>query len=144
MNPAKLSPIALGGVLLLFTGCATEPDSHLISAPPPGAPTTSQQVVVAPQPQQVIVAQPQKVITTGTTTSYVVLQTPPAPQAPQAIPARPSSQHVWVEGFWTWRNNRYEWMAGHWEVPPFAGAKWVNPRVESESGAFRFYEGYWN
>lgn len=149
MNPRKTSLLALTGAFTLLAGCATEPVSHVVSAPPPASPTTTQQVVVAPQPQQVaVVQQPaQQVVTTvaasGATTSYVVVQAPPAPQAPQAIPAQPSSSHVWVGGYWTWQNNRYEWMAGHWEVPPFAGAKWENPRVESEAGAFRFYEGRW-
>lgn len=134
---------ALCGAFALLAGCANEPESHMVSAPPPASPTST-------QPQQVLVTQqqPQQVVTTvaasGATTSYVVLQAPPAPQAPQAIPTQPSSSHVWIDGYWTWRNNRYEWMAGHWEVPPFSGAKWVAPRSESQSGAIRFYEGHWN
>jgi hypothetical protein len=142
------SLFALTGALALLAGCANQPESHVVSAPPPAAPTTTQQVV-GQQPQQVIITQqqPQQVVTTvnaaGGTTSYVVLQAPPAPQAPQAIPAQPSSSHVWIDGYWTWRNNRYEWMAGHWEVPPFSGAKWVAPRSESQSGGIRFYEGHW-
>jgi hypothetical protein len=145
------SLIAVCGAIALLAGCATERESHLVTAPPPGSPTapTQQVVVTQPQTQQVIVAQPQAqqvttVTTAGGTTSYVVLQAPPAPQAPQAIPERPSPQHVWIDGYWTWRNSRYEWMAGHWEVPPFSNAKWENPRVESDAGAFRFYEGRWN
>lgn len=35
-------------------------------------------------------------------------------------------------------------MAGHWEVPPYSSAKWNAPRWESENGAYRYYEGYWN
>jgi hypothetical protein len=148
MNSKTISLIAAFGALSIFAGCATEPTSHVVSAPPPGSPTSTQQVLVTQQPQQVIVTQqPQQVVTTtaasGATTSFVVLQAPPAPQAPQAIPTQPSSRHVWIDGYWTWRNNRYEWMAGHWEVPPFSGAKWENPRVETESGAYRFYEGRW-
>ncbi|MEO5959860.1 MAG: YXWGXW repeat-containing protein [Opitutaceae bacterium] len=149
MNPKQIPVLALAGVLTFLAGCASEPTSVLVTAPPPNSPTTTQPIVVMQQqPQQVIVTQPaQQVVTTvtptGATASYVVLQAPPAPQAPQAIPARPSSSHAWVDGYWTWQNNRYEWMAGHWEVPPFSGAKWVNPRVESEGGAFRFYEGRW-
>jgi len=72
------------------------------------------------------------------------MQAPPAPQAPQAIPARPSSEHVWIDGYWTWQNNRYEWMAGHWELPPSSSAKWEYPHYASEGGAYRFYEGRWN
>jgi hypothetical protein len=148
MKSTKTSVLALSGALALLAGCANQPESHMVSAPPPAAPTSTQ-VAAGQQPQQVIVTQqaPQQVVTTvspsGATTSYVVLQAPPAPQAPQAIPAQPSPSHVWIDGYWTWRNNRYEWMAGHWEVPPFSGARWVTPRSESQSGAIRFYEGHW-
>lgn len=135
-------------------GCASEPESHLVTAPPPPAPTatpgTIPQPVYVQQPQQVVVQQPQQTVVTPATattpttvTSYVVTQAPPAPQ-PEAVPARPSSSHMWVAGYWTWQNNRYAWMAGHWEMPPYTGATWVNPRWEPEGGAFRFYEGRWN
>jgi hypothetical protein len=150
MNYNKTSLFTFCGIVGLFAGCATEPVSHVVSAPPPASPTTTQQqVVVTQQPQQVIVTQQpaQQVVTTvnaaGVATSYVVLQAPPAPQAPQAVPARPSSSHVWIDGYWTWRNARYEWMAGHWEVPPFDGAKWESPRSQTEGNSIRFYEGRW-
>jgi hypothetical protein len=146
INRQTSSLFTICGVLGLLAGCASEPESHLVTAPPPAAPTTTQTVVVT-QPQQVVVAQPQQVVTTiavpSNGTSYVVMQAPPAPQ-PEAVPARPSSQHVWINGYWTWQNNRYAWMAGHWEVPPSSNAVWVNPRVESDGGAYRFYEGHWN
>ena len=77
-------------------------------------------------------------------TAVVVMQAPPPAPPPEAVTARPSSDHVWIPGYYTWRNNRYEWMAGHWEVPPYASAKWMTPRWQTESGAYRFYEGYWN
>lgn len=127
------------GAVALLSGCASEPESHVVSSPPPAAPTATV-MVAQPQPQM-----PQGVTATPTSTPgvYVISQAPPAPQ-PEAIPARPSSDHVWVPGSWTWRNNRYEWMAGHWEVPARANATWVAPRWEKEGGAYRFYEGYWN
>lgn len=111
----------------------------MVSAPPPPAPTAT--VMVTPQPAPPV----QAVTATPTTTPgvYVITQAPPAPQ-PEAVSVQPSSSHMWVPGYWTWRNNRYEWMAGHWEVPPRSNATWVAPRFERESGAFRFYEGYWN
>jgi len=43
----------------------------------------------------------------------IVTQAPPAMQQ-EVVLAQPTSQHVWLAGFWTWRNDRYEWMAGHW------------------------------
>jgi hypothetical protein len=72
----------------------------------------------------------------------VVTQAPPA-LVQEVVQARPSSSHEWVPGYWTWRNDRYEWMAGHWEVPPRTGAVWVAPHWEREGNAYRFYEGYW-
>lgn len=143
MNPTKITSLLLLCTALTFAGCASEPESHLVTAPPPAAPGTT------PAPQQVVVvAQSQPVVavaaTPTSTNSYIVMQAPPAPQPPEAIPAQPSSQHVWVAGYWTWQNGRYAWMAGHWEVPPYHNAKWNNPRWESEGNAFRFYEGYWN
>ena len=148
MNTTKVpSLFAICSALGFFAGCASEPESHLVTAPPPPAPTataTAAQPVYVSQPQQVVVSQPQQatVVSAGGN-SYIVTQAPPAPQ-PEAVPERPSSQHVWVGGYWTWQNNRYAWMAGHWEVPPHSGATWVNPRWQPENGAIRFYEGYWS
>lgn len=38
---------------------------------------------------------------------------PPAPRV-ETYEARPG--HVWVPGFWNWRNNKHEWKAGHYVV----------------------------
>ena len=85
-------------------------------------------------------------VTTSTATpvvsTIIVTQAPPALQQ-EVVLAQPSSQHVWIAGYWTWRNDRYEWMAGHWELPPNSGSVWVGPRWEQEGNAYRFYEGYW-
>ena len=129
----------MSGGLALLAGCASEPESHVVSAPPPPAPTT-QVVVAQQQPAQIVVAgavqQPAGTI--------IVMQAPPAVQQ-EVVLAQPSSDHKWIPGFWTWRNNRYEWMAGHWELPPNTNAVWVAPRWERTSdGGYRFYEGYWN
>ena len=57
--------------------------------------------------------------------------------------SRPRS-YFWLAGYWTWRNDRYEWMAGQWELPPSSSSAWVAPRWEQQGNAYRFYEGYWN
>ena len=131
----------LCGALVFLAGCASEPESHVVSSPPPPAPTATM-AVTAPAPTTTTVATPVAVANTPNG-AVVITQAPPA-VVPEAVTARPSSEHVWVSGYWTWRNSRYEWMAGHWEVPPRTDAKWVPPRWEPERGAFRFYEGYWN
>lgn len=143
MKTAKaLSLLTFCGTLGLLTGCVSESESHLVTTPPPPAPVTDpavQQVVVVSAEQQVAadaVGAPAH--------SYIVIQKPPEPQAPEGSPERPGSEYVWVSGYWTWQNNRYTWMTGHWIVPPYSGAKWVKPHTEPEADAFRFYEGHWN
>jgi hypothetical protein len=151
MNTPTVSCLALLGALGLLAGCASEPASHLVTAPPPLPPTMApapQTIVVTQQPQQVLVAQPQQqVVATlaapAGVNSYVVMQAPPA-APPEAVPTRPTTQHKWIPGYWTWQNNQYAWMAGHWEVPPYTAAVWVNPRWAPEGNAYRFYEGHWN
>jgi WXXGXW repeat (2 copies) len=141
--PARFAPrsatrsFALGviGAIALLAGCSSEPDSHVVSSPPPPAPGT-QPVTVTTQ-STTTTTQPQPVNT------IVVTQAPPAAQT-EVVLAQPSPDYVWIAGFWTWRDSRYEWMAGHWELPPHSGAVWVAPRWEPENGSFRFYEGYWD
>lgn len=148
MNASKTNPMVgrarlaastslLAGGLLLTAGCVTEPESHVVSAPPPPAPQTQVVVTPAPSPQVAqVVQQPSGAV--------IVTQAPPAVQ-PEIVSAQPSVDHKWVPGYWTWRNSRYEWISGHWEMPPHADAVWVAPRWErTSSGAYRFYEGYWD
>lgn len=129
--------LVVASALALFAGCESTPESHVVSAPPPANPVPGQPVVVQSQPTQVVVPSN---MPAGT---VLVTQAPPALQQ-EVVQARPSSDHAWVPGYWTWRNNRYEWMAGHWEIPPTTNAVWVAPRWERLSdGSYRFYEGYW-
>ncbi len=130
----RASWLVIAGAAALLAGCGG-PESHVVSAPPPSASA----VVVQSQPSQIVVAGNSQ-LPAGT---IVVTQAPPVLQE-EVAQARPSSDHVWVAGFWSWRNNRYEWMAGHWEIPPRINALWVAPRWERLSdGSYRFYEGYW-
>src|SRR5687767_10623878 len=108
----SLANLAICGAMGLLAGCASEPSSVLVSAPPPppptsatpaatvySSPTAPPATAVAPAPSPVGAS------------SIVVMQAPPAPQ--QEVPsARPTADHVWVAGYWTWRNNQYQWMAG--------------------------------
>lgn len=154
MKTLHASALALlaSGAIALLGGCDSEPDSHVVSAPPPGTPGQTSTVVTtqtttAPVTQTVAVPVQQQ--TTYTTTqgqpanTVIVTNAPPAAQA-EVVSARPGSDYVWVSGYWTWRDNRYEWMAGHWEVPPRTDSVWVPPHWVPENGAYRFYEGYWN
>jgi hypothetical protein len=77
------------------------------------------------------------------TNTIVVTQAPPALQQ-EIVLDQPSPQHVWLAGYWSWRDSRYEWLAGRWELPPSSGSVWVAPRWEQQGNAYKFYEGYWN
>ena len=57
---------------------------------------------------------------------------------------RPSRDHVWVPGYWAWRHEHHEWVAGHWERPPHGKHKWVEPRWDHRGHGYVFIEGYWN
>lgn len=148
----NLLPLLAAGAIGLLAGCVSEPESHVVSAPPPPPPMA--------QPAATVYTTPAPAATTATVStpsgtyavpvpspvgasSVVVMQAPP--QAQQEVPsARPSRDHVWVPGYWSWRYSRYEWQAGHWEIPPRAGAVWMPPRWQPEGTSWRFYEGYWD
>ncbi len=139
----SLAFVAVCGAIGFLAGCASEPASVVVSAPPPPPPGATAPVVysapVATQQGATVATVPSPV----GASSIVVMQAPPAAQ--QEIPTpRPSAEHVWVAGYWTWRNNQYQWMTGHWEVPPRTGGVWVPPRWQPEGTSWRFYEGYWD
>ncbi len=127
----------VGGGLALLAGCATEPASRVVSAPPPPPPGQAQAVVV-PSGGTAAVTTTQSV----PAGAVVVTQAPPAAQQ-EPVLERPSSRHVWIPGYWTYRDSRYVWISGRWELPPRDGSVWVAPRWVPEGGAYRFYEGYW-
>jgi uncharacterized protein YcfJ len=56
-------------------------------------------------------------------TTTVVSQPPPPSPEETMVPA-PAPGYVWISGEWIW-NGRWVWTAGHWGLPPYAGAVWV-------------------
>jgi len=53
----------------------------------------------------------------------------------------PPSRHgeVWVEPYWGWTGNQWEWIDGHWDLPPQPGAIWVAPQWDGQG----WVPGYW-
>src|SRR4051812_21192922 len=123
--------IAGCGALVLLAGCASEPDSHIVSAPPPAAPTrTIVTTTTTATPAPIVVANTYPAANAAPVVSTIVVTQAPPTMQQEVVLAQPSSQHVWIAGYWTWRNERYEWMSGHWELPPSSGAVWNAPRWE--------------
>ena len=74
----------------------------------------------------------------------VIKEAPPPPRREIVVEReRPSSRHVWISGYWVWRDRRHEWIPGRWEVPPRARAVWVEPRWERRGDGYVFIEGVW-
>ena len=73
----------------------------------------------------------------------VVVREAPPPPAREYIIERPSPNHVWIGGYWTWRLGRHVWVSGRWELPPRANVVWVAPRWEFRGNGYVFLEGYW-
>jgi WXXGXW repeat (2 copies) len=136
---ARIALLACAGAALALAGCASDPDSHVVSAPPPPAtPVVTATTPVAVQTQ----APTSTTATLPNGQTIVVTQAPPA--APQdVVTEQPTPRHAWIPGYWTYRDQRYVWIAGHWEVPPRSDAVWVAPRYDREGNAYRFYEGHW-
>jgi hypothetical protein len=140
--------VPLIGAFALLAGCASEPESRVVSAPPPPAPgaATAPGTVIVPATggsQQVTTTTTTVPGTTTTSPTLIVQQAPPTAQA-ESPAERPSSRHVWVAGYWAWHNQRYTWVPGQWVVPPRDDVTWVPPRWERESNGYRFYDGYWD
>jgi hypothetical protein len=77
---------------------------------------------------------------------YVVAQPPPPPPPRREVVAvRPAREAVWIEGYWTYtgRGERYEWVPGHWEVPPPQRRAFVGPRWERRPNGYIYVRGYW-
>lgn len=149
LHPAQarvsaLPALVLSGAIALLAGCASGPESHVISAPPPAPVATTVAGTTTTTTTSAPVVYQQAGVNGAPGSTVIVTQAPPAPQTVAiARPERPSSNHVWLEGYWTWRNSRYEWMPAHWAQPPSSSAVWVAPRYEPEGNSYRFYEGYW-
>ena len=73
-----------------------------------------------------------------------IAQPPPPPRREVIIEReRPSHEHVWIKGYYVWREGRHVWIAGHWERPPHPHAVWVEPRWEHRDRGYVFIEGVW-
>ena len=71
-----------------------------------------------------------------------------APYAPPALRyeyryAQPSLHHMWINGYWGWRNG-YTWFPGYWAIPPYAGLFWIPAHWVFSEGAWLLIDGYWS
>ena len=72
----------------------------------------------------------------------LIVQAPPPPRH-EHRDHRPGDDFVWIDGYWAWRGNHHEWVAGRWERPPHGHREWIAPRWEHRGGSYVFIEGTW-
>ncbi len=93
------------------------------------------EVIHTPAPQaaapQVAPAQP-----------VVVATVQPPPQRPETVPQAPTSDAVWIPGYWNWSNDQYVWVPGRYE-PGRVGYNWVPNRWEHVNGRWQMTGGAW-
>jgi len=75
-------------------------------------------------------------------TRVYVVQKPP-PVRVEVIGVAPAADHVWVQGYWVWRDNDYQWVAGHWEKCPKPRAAWVPGHWKHTRHGYHWVLGHW-
>jgi hypothetical protein len=65
---------------------------------------------------------------------------PPPPRYERVPHPRPG--YVWSPGYWDWRGNRHEWVAGYW-IAERPGYAYYEPRWVEREGHWRREEGRW-
>jgi hypothetical protein len=74
----------------------------------------------------------------------VVASTAPPPPMTETIlmETRPSPNHVWIGGHWSWHGH-WVWEHGHWH-PQTVGHTWVGGTWEAKGGAYHWHAGSWH
>jgi len=79
-------------------------------------------------------------------TNYTVQSVPPAPvsEPQENIPPQPSGNAVWIRGHYEYNGNGYQWMSGHWEVPPGGMRAYIGPSWQpAANGGYVYVRGHW-
>ena len=79
---------------------------------------------------------------------YMVAQPPPLPASTPLFlkPIRPAREAVWIDGYWAYTGNAnapYEWMAGHWEIPPPNAQSWLPSGWHRDGNSYVYVRGQW-
>lgn len=74
----------------------------------------------------------------------IVRAEPPRPRREVIVGVAPSPAHVWVKGFWAYRDGRWVWIPGHWERGPRIGAHWSEGHWAHRTRGWVWVEGHWD
>lgn len=75
----------------------------------------------------------------------IVVAAPPSPPSRPAevITTQPSTEMIWVAGFWRYTGREYLWVPGRWEIPPPQCSGFVAPHWQRQGGNYTYVQGYW-
>ena len=66
----------------------------------------------------------------------------PPPVRVESPTLRPSEAHVWLPGFWKWKDVNYEWVEGRWGKAK-KGREWVPGAWEQVGSRWVWKPGKW-
>ena len=49
-----------------------------------------------------------------------------------------------MDGYWGTQGNRYVWVPGRWDRPPYQGAYWTHPHYDRYQDGWHMHEGHWD
>jgi hypothetical protein len=75
--------------------------------------------------------------------AQVVIRVAPPVPVVETRGARPSRDHVWVNGYHRWDGKAYVWSAGSWQMPPHPHQRWVAHHYVHRNGGYVLVEGHW-
>ena len=75
--------------------------------------------------------------------AQVVVKIAPPRAVVEHRSARPSRDHVWINGYHRWDGKAYAWEPGRWEKRPNSHAVWVAPKWQNRRDGWVLVEGHW-
>ena len=73
----------------------------------------------------------------------VIVRTAPPRDIAERRPPSPGRDYVWIPGYHNWDGHSHVWVAGRWEQPPHAHARWERHRWVRRDGGYVLVEGRW-
>ena len=62
----------------------------------------------------------------------------------EIVPVAPSPRHIWVGGYYGYRENRYIWNPGSYQLPPRGRTGWTQGVYrQNNRGNHVFVRGHW-
>jgi hypothetical protein len=120
--------VSLGGLASFASAGNAPPEPEYLDVPTPwqeGDPKPVKMKVPAVEPEQ------------------TSMKAPPCQPMDDVRPEQPSTDHVWVTGYWWWSNQTYLWVPGYWATPPHAGYVYVSGHWTYKDTQWVYVRGGW-